>query len=98
MPPIIAASGACLSARHRRQSGRTMAAAKLNPCLAGGIPMVARFSVLAVWFLLAGGIGFAGDPTHEFFTASDGVKIHYLVQGQGTPVILIHGFSGNAEG
>lgn len=32
-------------------------------------------------------------------TASDGVKIHYLEKGEaGTPVILIHGFTGSAEG
>jgi pimeloyl-ACP methyl ester carboxylesterase len=37
-------------------------------------------------------------PSHEFMTAADGVKIHYLVQGQGTPIVLIHGFSGTAEG
>lgn len=41
----------------------------------------------------------AGEkPTSEFFTASDGVKIHYLTAGQGTPVILIHGYTGSAEG
>lgn len=30
----------------------------------------------------------------EFFD-SDGVKIHYTVQGQGEPVLLIHGFAAN---
>jgi pimeloyl-ACP methyl ester carboxylesterase len=35
---------------------------------------------------------------HEYFTTKDGVKIHYLVLGHGTPVILIHGYTGNAEG
>src|SRR6516165_5524869 len=37
-------------------------------------------------------------PAHEFMTTSDKVKIHYLVAGHGTPVVLIHGFSGTAEG
>jgi pimeloyl-ACP methyl ester carboxylesterase len=37
-------------------------------------------------------------PSHDFMTASDNVKIHYMVEGQGTPVVLIHGFSGTAEG
>ena len=37
-------------------------------------------------------------PKSEFFTASDGVKIHYLVAGKGVPVILIHGYTGSAEG
>ena len=37
-------------------------------------------------------------PKSAFFTASDGVKIHYLVAGKGVPVILIHGYTGSAEG
>jgi pimeloyl-ACP methyl ester carboxylesterase len=42
----------------------------------------------------------AAGPTDGYFTASDGVKIHYLETGKstGTPVILIHGFSGTANG
>ncbi len=40
----------------------------------------------------------AADPTHGYFVASDGVKIHYMVEGRGTPVVLIHGFSGSAQG
>jgi pimeloyl-ACP methyl ester carboxylesterase len=41
---------------------------------------------------------FAQDkPSHNYFTTSDGVKIHYMVQGKGTPVILIHGYTGSAE-
>lgn len=38
------------------------------------------------------------EPTHGTFTASDGVKIHYLEAGQGSPVVLIHGYTGTAEG
>ena len=43
---------------------------------------------------------FAADsnPTEDFMTASDGVKIHYYVMGKGTPVILIHGYTGTAWG
>jgi pimeloyl-ACP methyl ester carboxylesterase len=49
-------------------------------------------------FLLSAPL-FAGEkPASEYFTASDGVKIHYLVLGQGTPVVLIHGYTGSAEG
>lgn len=40
----------------------------------------------------------AAKPSHEFFTTKDGVKIHYMVLGKGTPVILIHGYTGSAEG
>src|SRR5690349_2862402 len=37
-------------------------------------------------------------PTEGTFTASDGVKIHYLEAGQGTPVVLVHGYTGSAQG
>ena len=39
-----------------------------------------------------------GKPTHGYLVASDDVKIHYLIQGRGTPVVLIHGYTGSAEG
>jgi pimeloyl-ACP methyl ester carboxylesterase len=39
-----------------------------------------------------------GKPEHAFFTTKDGVKIHYMTLGKGTPVILIHGYTGSAEG
>ncbi len=31
------------------------------------------------------------------FLDSGGVKIHYIVEGQGTPVVLVHGFSASAQ-
>lgn len=40
----------------------------------------------------------AEEPTHASMTASDGVKIHYMEMGRGTPVILIHGYTANSEG
>jgi pimeloyl-ACP methyl ester carboxylesterase len=42
----------------------------------------------------------AADSKHTEadFTVSDGVKIHYYVMGKGTPVILIHGYTGTAWG
>jgi pimeloyl-ACP methyl ester carboxylesterase len=40
----------------------------------------------------------ADEPKSDFMTASDGVRIHYLEMGEGTPVVLVHGFSGTAEG
>ena len=39
-----------------------------------------------------------GKPTEADMTTSDGVKIHYYVMGKGTPVILIHGYTGTAWG
>ncbi|HEY4313652.1 MAG TPA: alpha/beta hydrolase [Pirellulales bacterium] len=45
-------------------------------------------------------LGFEG--TDGYFTSSDGLKIHYLEAGHatatGNPVVLIHGYTGNAEG
>jgi pimeloyl-ACP methyl ester carboxylesterase len=38
------------------------------------------------------------QPVHGYFTTSDKVKIHYVTLGRGTPVILIHGYTGSAEG
>jgi hypothetical protein len=44
----------------------------------------------------------AAEPKDGYFTTSDGLKIHYLEAGKpdaaGAPVVLIHGFSGNANG
>ena len=40
----------------------------------------------------------AVEPKDGTFTASDGVKIHFLEAGAGSPVVLIHGFSGTARG
>jgi pimeloyl-ACP methyl ester carboxylesterase len=41
----------------------------------------------------------AEDARSAFITTSDGVKIHYLELGtRGSPVILIHGYTANAEG
>src|ERR1700754_2215676 len=33
-----------------------------------------------------------------FYTAADGAKIYYEVRGKGTPVVLVHGFTGTGEG
>ena len=38
------------------------------------------------------------EPQHGTFTASDGVKIHYLEAGAGSPVVLVHGYTGSAQG
>ena len=54
------------------------------------------FALGFVW--LAGAARADDKAASEFFTTKDGVKIHYLVLGKGTPVILIHGYTGNAEG
>lgn len=50
--------------------------------------LVAASIVLSVPLLLA----------EDFFFDSAGVKIHYIVEGRGEPVLVIHGFGGNAQG
>jgi pimeloyl-ACP methyl ester carboxylesterase len=38
------------------------------------------------------------QPIESDMVTSDGVKIHYYILGKGTPVILIHGYTGTAYG
>jgi pimeloyl-ACP methyl ester carboxylesterase len=55
----------------------------------------------ALGICLLGGAATAladAKPAHEFFTTKDGVKIHYMLLGKGSPVVLIHGYTGSAEG
>ena len=61
--------------------------------------------VCFVWILVGGAAllgvtedGVAPDPSSSSFRASDGVRIHYLEKGRGTPVLLIHGYTGSARG
>jgi pimeloyl-ACP methyl ester carboxylesterase len=48
-----------------------------------------------VIFLFAASVAVASPLEHGDFL-SNGVKIHYMTQGEGEPVILIHGFSASA--
>lgn len=64
-----------------------------------------RLTVSAFGLLLvaaAASSAWAVEPTEGYFTAHDGVKIHYLEAGNkngpGTPVVLIHGYTGTALG
>ena len=58
--------------------------------------LVRTTAIIAVAFAASAA---AQQPAHKFMTASDGVKIHYMeLAGPGTPVILIHGYTANAEG
>jgi pimeloyl-ACP methyl ester carboxylesterase len=49
---------------------------------------------LACGLLVLSGRGRAEERSFD----SGGVKIHYLVEGRGEPVLLIHGFTTNAQG
>lgn len=59
-----------------------------------------RTTALAATFVFAA-TAFAASldqPKEDYFTTSDGVKIHYLtLGGKGSWVVLIHGYTGNAE-
>lgn len=53
---------------------------------------------IAFCIVMAGAANAQEKASHNYFTTSDGVKIHYMVKGKGTPVVLIHGYTGTAEG
>jgi pimeloyl-ACP methyl ester carboxylesterase len=58
------------------------------------------FSVTAMLGLLgvgsASGLGLAQEPEAQTLTVK-GVKIHYVVEGKGEPVVLIHGLYSSAD-
>jgi pimeloyl-ACP methyl ester carboxylesterase len=55
--------------------------------------------LLTVCVWAAAGVALAEPtPSHGYLVVSDGLKIHYVVLGRGTPVILIHGGGGSAQG
>ncbi|TPG64446.1 alpha/beta fold hydrolase [Hymenobacter nivis] len=69
-----------------------------------------RFPLIAVWIglwtlVFGARPGFAQAPSTPpkaaagaYFTTFDGLKIYYEVQGQGPPVLLLHGFTGTLDG
>src|SRR5262245_22374378 len=61
---------------------------------------MARRNIISIAFCLltAGAIYDNNKVERKYFTTSDGVKIHFMVKGKGAPVILIHGYTGSAEG
>jgi pimeloyl-ACP methyl ester carboxylesterase len=59
----------------------------------------ARLASTMVLLVLGAAAAIAEEPTHEYFTTSDGIKIHYMRLGSnGSPVVLVHGYTGSAEG
>jgi pimeloyl-ACP methyl ester carboxylesterase len=55
--------------------------------------MVRRFVLaIAAWLLLSAD---AGLHAEDGFFDSKGVRIHYVIEGRGEPVLLIHGFAAN---
>ena len=56
-----------------------------------------RRTALTLSIAVLAAAAIAEEPTHGFITASDGIRIHYMEQGTGTAVVLIHGYTANAE-
>lgn len=55
-------------------------------------------TLLIVGLLQVGVIRAQDAPAEDYFTTSDGIRIHYLTAGTtGSWVVLIHGYSDNAE-
>jgi pimeloyl-ACP methyl ester carboxylesterase len=55
-------------------------------------------AMVAAWMYANLVVAVAAEPTDGTFTASDSVKIPYLEMGQGSPVVLVHGYTGSAHG
>lgn len=56
--------------------------------------------VIAIALMFACGVAYAdtAEPKHDFFTTSDGIKIHYMTLGdQGSWVVLVHGYTDTAN-
>jgi hypothetical protein len=39
-----------------------------------------------------------GNYRRRYYTSFDGAKIYYEVKGEGFPVVMLHGFTGTAQG
>ncbi len=59
--------------------------------------MYARKTVLCVAALLLLALPALALDSEEAYFVSDGEKIRYIEQGQGEPIVLIHGFTATAE-
>ena len=52
-----------------------------------------------LFFLITLSCGFAQSPSPgNYYTSFDGTNIYYEVKGEGYPVVLVHGFTGNSQG
>src|SRR5438552_1973382 len=59
------------------------------------MPMIRRsvFAIAAFFFFWAN----SGLHAEDRFFDSKGVRIHYVIEGQGEPVLLVHGFAANIQ-
>ena len=59
-------------------------------------PMLTAIFAVVVAVTAFTGAYAQADAEARTFTASDGTEIHYLLQGRGDPVVLLHGITGTA--
>jgi len=59
---------------------------------------IIRLSLLFILLHLTTNLFAQIPPEGHYFTSFDSIKIYYEVKGDGYPVILIHGFTGNGQG
>ncbi|MBI5611873.1 MAG: alpha/beta hydrolase [Gammaproteobacteria bacterium] len=62
-----------------------------------GTRPVARWLALLAGAVLLAGQPASGAPTSGFFRTSDGVRLHYLMEGQGPTVVFVPGWTMPAE-
>ena len=53
---------------------------------------------LIAFMVLCANVVFGQSKAGQYYTSFDGTKIYYEVNGNGYPVVLIHGFTGNGQG
>lgn len=70
----------------------------MKPMHTAAAPVVAALTLFAVSSATAQAPDVDKTWTDHEFTGSDGTAFHYVEQGWGTPVILIHGFTSSAVG
>jgi len=57
-----------------------------------------RMILIIVLFAIVVPNVYAEEPSHHYFTTSDGIKIHYMTLGEkGSWVVLIHGYRDSAQ-
>jgi|GEM_PF-530647 len=57
---------------------------------------IIQFVFTALWSASAVAQFSTDSAESGFFTTSDGLRLHYLIQGEGVPVILLHGYTSSA--
>ncbi len=59
---------------------------------------ITRISLILLLTIISRFVSAMPADSGRFFIAADSVKIYYEVKGEGFPVVLIHGFTGNSQG